>query len=204
MSSNKAIRQFLKDLDRGIGDKMSLLKMLVIKCDEADQNFNRLRNAINYGEIESADRILCDLQQQNGSSLSDIQNEISEGTNLIQTVGQLSQMITRELNRAKSTGRAQANVINQAVGDHSPLRSVLKNSVGSDSGINRNLNQTFKQNDRIEQLQRQLIELQTENDRLKHESQIMVVNYSRQIDTKEDAIRNLKSKLNALDGDNNV
>ena len=56
MSSNKAIRQFLKDLDRGIGDKMSLLKMLVIKCDEADQNFNRLRNAINYGEIESADR----------------------------------------------------------------------------------------------------------------------------------------------------
>lgn len=66
------------------------------------------------------------------------------------------------------------------------------------------MNQTFKQNDRIEQLQRQLIELQTENDRLKHESQIMVVNYSRQIDTKEDAIRNLKSKLNALDGDNNV
>lgn len=66
------------------------------------------------------------------------------------------------------------------------------------------MNQTFKQNDRIEQLQRQLIELQTENDRLKHESQIMVVNYSRQIDTKEDAIRNLKSKLNAFDGDNNV
>ena len=66
------------------------------------------------------------------------------------------------------------------------------------------MNQTFKQNDRIEQLQRQLIELQTENDRLKHESQIMVNNYSRQIDTKEDAIRNLKSKNNALDGDNNV
>ena len=66
------------------------------------------------------------------------------------------------------------------------------------------MNQTFKQNDRIEQLQRQLIELQTENDRLKHESQIMVVNYSRQIDTKEDAIRNLKSKINALDGDNSV
>ena len=50
------------------------------------------------------------------------------------------------------------------------------------------MNQTFKQNDRIEQLQRQLIELQTENDRLKHESQIMVVNYSRQIDAKEDAL----------------
>jgi hypothetical protein len=66
------------------------------------------------------------------------------------------------------------------------------------------LNQTFKQNDRIEQLQRQLIELQTENDRLKHESQIMVVNYSRQIDAKEDALRNLKLKLDALDSDHSV
>jgi hypothetical protein len=113
-------------------------------------------------------------------------------------------MISREMNRVKSTGRAQANVINEAVGNHSPLRSALKNSFGSDSGVNRNLNQAFKQNDRIEQLQRQLIELQTENDRLKHESQIMVVNYSRQIDTKEDALRNLKSKLDALDGDNSV
>lgn len=66
------------------------------------------------------------------------------------------------------------------------------------------MNQTFKQNDRIEQLQRQLIELQTENDRLKHESQIMVVNYSRQIDAKEDALRNLKLKLDALDSDHSV
>ena len=56
LGSNKAIRQYLKELDRGIGDKMSLFKMLVIKCDEADQNFNRLRNSINFGDMESADR----------------------------------------------------------------------------------------------------------------------------------------------------
>jgi hypothetical protein len=36
VGGNRAIRQYIKDLDRGIGDKMSLLKMLVIKCDEAD------------------------------------------------------------------------------------------------------------------------------------------------------------------------
>ena len=53
---NKAIRQYLKELDKGIGDKMSLLKMLVIKSDEADQNFNRLRSAINFGEMDSVDR----------------------------------------------------------------------------------------------------------------------------------------------------
>ena len=56
LSLNRAIRQHLKDLDSGIGDKISLLKMLVIKCDEADANFNRLRNSINYGETENAER----------------------------------------------------------------------------------------------------------------------------------------------------
>ena len=49
LGGNRAVRQYLKDLDKGIGDKMSLLKMLVIKCDETDQNFNRLRSAINFG-----------------------------------------------------------------------------------------------------------------------------------------------------------
>ena len=56
LGSNRVMRQYLKELDGGIGDKMSLLKMLVIKCDEADQNFNRLRSAISFGEMESADR----------------------------------------------------------------------------------------------------------------------------------------------------
>ena len=46
----------VKELDQGIGDKISLLKMLVIKCDEAEQNYNRLRNAINFGELDNADR----------------------------------------------------------------------------------------------------------------------------------------------------
>lgn len=42
------------------------------------------------------------------------------------------------------------------------------------------------------------MELQSENERLKHESQIMVVNYSRQIETKEDTIRNLKQRVDAV------
>jgi hypothetical protein len=46
---NNTIRQYLRDLDNGIAEKVSLLKMLVMKCDEADQNYNRLRNAINVG-----------------------------------------------------------------------------------------------------------------------------------------------------------
>ena len=35
-SMNNTIKGYLRDLDNGIGDKISLLKMLVIKSDEAD------------------------------------------------------------------------------------------------------------------------------------------------------------------------
>lgn len=61
---------------------MSLLQMLIGRCDENDQNYNRLRNCIVSGEMETADKILCDLQATNGSSLADIQNEVQDGNNL--------------------------------------------------------------------------------------------------------------------------
>ena len=54
--ASRAIRQALKDLDTGFGEKMSLLKMLIMKCDENDQNYNRLRNCIIAGEMETADK----------------------------------------------------------------------------------------------------------------------------------------------------
>ncbi len=54
--ASRAIRQALKDLDNGFGEKMSLLKMLIMRCDENDQNYNRLRNCIISGEMETADK----------------------------------------------------------------------------------------------------------------------------------------------------
>ena len=54
--ASRAIRQALKDLDQGFGEKLSLLKMLILKCDENDQNYNRLRNCIISGEMETADK----------------------------------------------------------------------------------------------------------------------------------------------------
>jgi len=64
--------------------------MLVMRCDEAEANYLRLRNCLNHGEVANADKILCDLQQQNGQSLSEIQNEIQDGANLTQTIGNLT------------------------------------------------------------------------------------------------------------------
>lgn len=62
VTASRQIRQALKEIDDGFGDKLTLLKMLVMRCDEADQNYNRLRNCINHGEVSNADKILADLQ----------------------------------------------------------------------------------------------------------------------------------------------
>ena len=53
---NNTIRQCLRDLDKGIADKQSLIKMMVLKSDEADQNYNRLRNCIDNGQLDQADK----------------------------------------------------------------------------------------------------------------------------------------------------
>ena len=78
-------------------------------------------------------------------------------------------------------------MINEAVDDargrggrsNSPLRSALKTS----GPVRRDLSESFARgSDKLEQLQRQLIEIQTENERLKHDNSNMVTNYSRKID----------------------
>ena len=54
-------------------------------------------------------RILCDLQATNGSSLSDLQNEVQDGANLTQIIGTLTQMIARDLQRARNTRLTEGN-----------------------------------------------------------------------------------------------
>ena len=62
---------------------MSLIKMLVIKSDEKTNNYARMRNGLNRGDIDEADRILANLEESNHSGLLDLQNEIQDGPNTI-------------------------------------------------------------------------------------------------------------------------
>jgi hypothetical protein len=43
LADNKAVRTILKELDGGINDKVSLLKMIGIMCDEADRKMSAMR-----------------------------------------------------------------------------------------------------------------------------------------------------------------
>lgn len=51
---------------------MSLIKMQVIKADENDNNYKRMRQCFNHGDIEEADRILAMLEESNHQGLLDL------------------------------------------------------------------------------------------------------------------------------------
>lgn len=93
-------------------------------------------------------------------------------------------MIARDLQRARNTriseGHNEYDTRGSAGRSHSPLRSVLKTSANTNP-VRRDLSESFARagSERVEQLQRQLLEQQTHNERLQHECDTMVANYSR-------------------------
>ena len=89
-------------------------------------------------------RILCDLQASNGSSLADIQNEVTDGANLAQVIGTLTQMIARDLQRARNTRIVEGTneEVRSAGRSKSPIRSALKTSFNGNP-VNRDLTESF-------------------------------------------------------------
>lgn len=53
--------------------------MQVIKADENSNNYKRMRQCFNHGDLDEADRILAILEETNHNGLLDLQNEISDG-----------------------------------------------------------------------------------------------------------------------------
>jgi hypothetical protein len=56
--NSKEVKEILKELDGGIHDKVSLIKMLIIKCSEADGNYKKIRQALNKGEPNVVDKLV--------------------------------------------------------------------------------------------------------------------------------------------------
>jgi hypothetical protein len=46
----------LKEIDGGIHDKVSLLKMLIIKCGEADSSYKKIKQFLVKSDIPSAEK----------------------------------------------------------------------------------------------------------------------------------------------------
>lgn len=62
---SKEVSHYLSVLSTGSSNKMSLIKMQVIKADENTQNYRRMRQCFNHGDLDEADRILAVLEESN-------------------------------------------------------------------------------------------------------------------------------------------
>jgi len=70
-------------LNEGAGTKLSLLKVLIVKCDNNVSTYKRLRSGIGSGDYQEVDRLLSELEESNHASLNDLQEEMASGINIV-------------------------------------------------------------------------------------------------------------------------
>lgn len=106
-------------------------------------------------------RILSDLQACNGTTLADVQNECADGPDLIAIIGQLQQLLQSEKQTSRTRSRGRSNDRGERPHSRerssSPLKSSLRASRAAENGTN----------ERIEALKRQIMDLQTENEKFR-------------------------------------
>lgn len=52
----KEIRELVKELERGIHDKVALMKMVILKCSDVQSNHKKIKGFINKGDVNNADK----------------------------------------------------------------------------------------------------------------------------------------------------
>ena len=88
---SKEVTGLLSSLNEGAGAKLSLLKVLIVKCDNNVSTYRRLRSGIGSGDYQEVDRLLAELEESNHASLNDLQEEMAGGINIVQAVGMLAE-----------------------------------------------------------------------------------------------------------------
>jgi hypothetical protein len=56
MQNTREVRDLLKEMDSGVHDKLAMLKMIAVKCGDADTNYKKIRQHLLKGEITAAEK----------------------------------------------------------------------------------------------------------------------------------------------------
>ena len=86
---SKEVSHYLSSLNTSTQNKLSLIKMHIIKCDEASMLYGRMRNCFNRGDLDEADHCLATLEESNHQAQLDLKNEVSDGSTVSATIGML-------------------------------------------------------------------------------------------------------------------
>lgn len=54
--NSKEVRDLLKELDQGVHSKVQILKMLTVKCSDADSTYKKIRQYLIKGDITQAEK----------------------------------------------------------------------------------------------------------------------------------------------------
>ena len=54
--NSREVRDLLKELDAGVHEKLSLLKMVAVKCGDADTSYKKIRQHLVKGDITQAEK----------------------------------------------------------------------------------------------------------------------------------------------------
>ena len=58
VGNSREVRGLLKELDEGIHDKVSLLKILVLKCNDADSLYKKMKQALSKSDVSVVVQLL--------------------------------------------------------------------------------------------------------------------------------------------------
>lgn len=84
--------------------------MMIIRCDENQNLYGRLRHCLNTGNIDDADHYLANLEESNYQAQLDLKNEVTDGPKVSATIGLLCDQLKKErIENAQATrGRSPA------------------------------------------------------------------------------------------------
>ena len=105
---SKEVTHYLSQLNTSNQNKISLIKMQVIKCDDYSNIFSRMRQCLNHGSTEEAEQLLAELEESNHQSYLDLRNEIADGTNASETIGLLCEQMKKERIEQAQTNRGRS------------------------------------------------------------------------------------------------
>jgi hypothetical protein len=100
------VKDLLKELNAGVHEKVSMLKMLAVKCGEAETSYKKIRTCLLKGDATQAERVVSMLEQMNSVTLKDLQSELSTSNDIFEVIAEISDTIQREKReQSKSVGK---------------------------------------------------------------------------------------------------
>jgi hypothetical protein len=83
-----------------------MLKMLAVKCGEAETSYKKIRTFLVKGDATQAERVVSMLEQMNSVTLKDLQTELSTSNEVFEILADLSDTIQKEKrDQSKSVGK---------------------------------------------------------------------------------------------------